>query len=128
MDRNIGLYPPNPTRAHPYLRAIYKNSLLGFGRGPFFLSFNLFILHSFVIKTYLIHCLVKLKPNFLTHSLRIHCFRLFGPKSIHILGQEFKLGPYKSRITKIKYIIIINKKFLDPRGAWVRPCQKVSTC
>ena len=35
-----------------------------------------------------------LKPSFLTHSLQIHCFGLFGPKSIRILGWCTKFGPY----------------------------------
>ena len=24
LDRNIGVYPPNPTHAHPYFKDIYK--------------------------------------------------------------------------------------------------------
>ena len=33
-------------------------------------------------------------PIFRYHSLQIHCFGLFGPKSIHILGLGAKSGPY----------------------------------
>ena len=33
-------------------------------------------------------------PIFRYHSLQIHCFGLFKPKSIHLLGLGAKSGPY----------------------------------